>query len=146
MKSFRTTVLPWAALVLVVALAGCSNDPKVVKVSGTLTYKGQPVKGADITFTPVDKGARPSTGRTDAEGRFTLEYARQGERVTEGAIAGKHTVSVKASPLAGTVREPGMQPVLSKDLKEFYDKYADGKSKEEVVIDKATSDLKLDLK
>lgn len=39
----------FAALALVLA-AGCRTSPNPAKVSGKVTYKGQPVKGGDIVF------------------------------------------------------------------------------------------------
>jgi hypothetical protein len=71
----------------VLAAAGCSDGPNIVKVSGTAYYKGEPVPNLRVTFQP-DKG-RPSWGDTDANGRFTLEYDAQ----NKGALVGRHTVS-----------------------------------------------------
>jgi hypothetical protein len=80
--------LPFSfALLSVLAAAGCSDGPKIVKVSGTAYYKGEPVPNLRITFQP-DKG-RPSWGDTDAKGRFTLEYDAQ----NKGTVVGRHTVS-----------------------------------------------------
>jgi hypothetical protein len=73
--------------VLLGSIVGCSDGPKIVKVSGTAFYKGEPVSNLRITFQP-DKG-RPSWGDTDAKGRFTLEY----DANNKGALLGMHTVS-----------------------------------------------------
>src|SRR5688500_14213492 len=75
------------------ALVGCS-DSKVVPVSGTLKYNGQPVPNAIIHFVP-DNG-RPSRGETDAQGRFTLTYDPQ----TNGAQLAKHRVFVEYNAIA----------------------------------------------
>jgi hypothetical protein len=132
----RTTLLPWAVLLLVFGLAGC-GEGKVVKVSGTLTYKGQPVPNAYIGFSP-DNG-RPSWGVTDEQGRFTLHY----DRSQDGATVGKHKVSAKLNPTAANATEPGMPPKVPKEWAAFFDKYGE-KSKVEVVIDRSTNDLRLD--
>jgi len=136
--SVRATA--FAALVCLL-LAGCGGSG-VVPVSGTLSYKGKPVTNAYINFVP-EGGGRPSTAETDENGRFTLVYDLQ----TKGAKVGKHRVFVTHNTAAdagkpGTV--PGMAPKLSTDTKELFNKYSGEKSKVEVVIDKATSDLKLD--
>jgi hypothetical protein len=121
-------------------LAGCGGS-NVVPVSGTLTYKGKPVTNAIVHFVP--ESGRPSMGETDRDGRFTLTYDPQ----TKGAQIGKHRVFVMHNAVAdagqpGTV--PGQTPRLSGEMRELFDKYGGDKSKVEVVIDKATSDLKLE--
>jgi hypothetical protein len=83
----RTRLVPAFFLAGLLAAVGCSDGPKIVKVSGTAYYKGEPVPNLRVTFQP-DKG-RPSWGDTDAGGRFTLEYDAQ----NKGALVGRHTVS-----------------------------------------------------
>jgi hypothetical protein len=132
--------IPTSAFALAVCalLSGCGGSD-VVAVSGTLTYKGNPVTNAFINFVP-EKG-RPSMGETDENGRFTLTYDPQ----TKGAQVGKHKVHVTINPTAnfGKGSLPGVAPKLSTDMKEFFDKYSGAKSKVEVTIEKSTSDLKL---
>jgi hypothetical protein len=131
--------IPVLALIGCVFLAGCGGSD-VVSVSGTLTYKGQPVTNAYIHFVP-EKG-RPSMGETDQNGRFTLVYDPQ----TKGAQLGKHRVWVQYNTVADAGRPgvvPGQAPKLSSDMREFFNKYGGDNSKVEVVIDKATSDLQL---
>ena len=42
-----------AALVVLIALpAGCSSKPKLAQISGTVTFKGEPVPAGWISFTP----------------------------------------------------------------------------------------------
>jgi len=51
----RTFSLP--ALVLALASAGCGpSGPKLVALSGTVTFKGEPVPAGYITFTPPSGG------------------------------------------------------------------------------------------
>lgn len=75
-------------------LSGCggSDLPELCTVVGKVTKDGQPVVGASVTFAPVDSG-RPSSGRTDAEGNYKLMYNVD----TEGAVVGKHKVTVISS-------------------------------------------------
>lgn len=137
MLSWRKPFLPWATLLLVLALAGCGDGSNLVPVTGTLTYKGNPVTNAYIDFTPEQ--GRPSWGQTDDQGRFKLEY----DGKHKGAVVGKHKVSVRVGPQTTADREPGMAPPQSKEMAAFFDKYSFTNSKIEVVIDKNTKDLKL---
>src|SRR5262249_1858892 len=74
-------------LCALLVVAGCGDGPKIVKVSGVATYKGEPVPNLRLNFQP--ENGRPSWGDTDKEGRFTLEY----DAKNKGALVGKHTVS-----------------------------------------------------
>jgi hypothetical protein len=142
MLRIRKLILPWAAPLLLVALAGCGAGPRIVKVRGTLTYKGVPVKHAYVDFTP--EHGRPSWGQTDEEGRFTLNY----DSKQDGAVVGKHKVSVRLRPTTAAEQEAvmkGKRPPQSREMAAFFDKYGVNSSKTEVTIDKSTTDLKLDL-
>lgn len=55
---------------LFVGCGGASDAPQLAKASGTVSYKGNPVAGATVTFL-VPKSPI-ATGTTDAEGKFTL--------------------------------------------------------------------------
>ncbi|MBP3954576.1 hypothetical protein J8F10_04670 [Gemmata sp. G18] len=132
----RASAVASAACLL---LAGCGNSG-IVSVSGTLTYKGQPVTNAIVHFVP-EKG-RPSMGETDQNGRFTLLYDPQ----TKGAQVGKHKVFVMHNSAADAGKPgsvPGAAPKLSAESKDLFSKYSADKSKIEVTIDKSTDDLKL---
>jgi hypothetical protein len=143
MLSSRKNLLRWAASFLLVVLAGCSggSGPKVVKVTGSLKYKGQPVTNALIQFEP--ENGRPSWAQTDEEGRFKVNYDRE----QDGAVVGKHKVHVKMRPSTAADQEAvmmGKKPVMSKEMTEFFDKYGAGKSTVQITIDKNTSELPLD--
>jgi hypothetical protein len=81
--------------------AGC-GDSSYVPVSGSVTFDGKPLADAIVTFQPMatersDVGGVGSFGRTDEQGRFTLEAMTPSPR--KGALVGKHRVSI------GTVGE-----------------------------------------
>jgi hypothetical protein len=133
----RKTLALWPVALLLVALPGCGG--RLQKVTGTLTYKSQPVPNAIIDFVP-EKG-RPSSGETDDQGHFKLAY----DRKTDGVELGKHKVYVRPKPGATPQREPGMAPAQPRDLAVMFDKYSPAKSTKEVTIDSNTTDLKLDL-
>lgn len=62
--------------------------PQAIPVTGTVTYKGQAVEGAQVMFTP--EGGRAAEGTTDAAGKFTLTTFKPGD----GALAGTHRVTI----------------------------------------------------
>lgn len=88
----RVRLVPAAVAAVLLAAVGCDSGPKVVKISGVATHKGEPVPSLLITFMP-DNG-RPSWGITDKDGRYSLEYDEQ----QKGAVVGMHTVSAKFRP------------------------------------------------
>ena len=51
-------------------LLGCTGNA-MLPVQGTVMLDGQPLEGAAIGFIPAE-GGRPATGKTDAQGHFTL--------------------------------------------------------------------------
>jgi hypothetical protein len=124
-----------AAPLLLVFLTSCGS--KVMKVTGTLTYKGQPVTNAIVNFVP--ETGRPSVGETDDHGRFKLAYTDK----EDGAEFGKHKVSVLPKMAKTAQQEPGMAPKQPRDMAAFFDKYSYVNSKIEVTIDKNTKDLQL---
>jgi hypothetical protein len=78
----------------VVLLAGCGADPgaaDLAPVEGTVYLNDQPLADAVVTFTPAGstKGV-VSTGRTGADGRYTLKTVRG----HEGAAVGEHKVVI----------------------------------------------------
>lgn len=58
-----------ALALLFPVLTGCS--PGTGKVSGKVTYKGQPVPGGLVTFRPIDGRQNSVTAELDAEGRYS---------------------------------------------------------------------------
>jgi hypothetical protein len=61
----------------------------MVPASGVVSYQGQPLVGAQVSFLN-DKSPRVASGVTDAQGKFTLETFDPGD----GALVGEHRVSV----------------------------------------------------
>ena len=60
---------------LSVMTSGCSDpgsSEACIPVSLTVTYKGAPVEGAQVTFHSAGEGARTYQGRTDASGRAAI--------------------------------------------------------------------------
>jgi hypothetical protein len=146
MLLLRKWILFLAAPLLFMAVAGCGGGPKIVKVEGTLTYKGSPVPNVTVNFQP--ENGRSSWGETDDQGHFVLHY----DEKHDGAVAGKHTVSVFRSTkqtVPSTMSEAAgksMKTRVTKDVQEMLNKYATAVSTEKITLESSTSDLKLDLK
>jgi hypothetical protein len=75
-------------------LLGCGDDTGLAKrypVTGTVTYKGEPVKKGIITFTPDQTDGRSATG-TIEDGTLTLTTMAD----RDGALPGSYKVSITA--------------------------------------------------
>jgi hypothetical protein len=98
--------------------AGCG--PKVVDVSGTVTYNGKPPndEGCKITF----------TGPSGLE--VTAPVAANGEYKATGVVVGSNKVVVfYTNPEAAKPRDPGVKaPLSTSPLRNLPVKYADVKT------------------
>jgi hypothetical protein len=89
----------WLAAVGLWALAplGCGDrKPALAAVRGTVYYRGAPLSGGSIVFTPdPERGGRGplAFGRIKPDGTYTLATGTQ-----PGAVPGWHRVTVKAFP------------------------------------------------
>jgi hypothetical protein len=91
-----------ACLVTFNGCGGKDEDlPRTYPVSGLVTYKGQPIDEAQVTFYPQGPG-NPGTGRTEPNGRFVLTTYD----ALDGAVPGIHVVTVQLFPEGGL---PGME-------------------------------------
>ncbi len=94
---------PYWTLCLLLLLVGGCGSPDVVPVSGRVTLNGRPLAGACVTLQPtgLGPGERPeasgSSGRTDADGRYTLRLI---EPQREGALIGEHVVTITTASAA----------------------------------------------
>jgi hypothetical protein len=99
-----------AALALV-WLAGCDSAPKKYKVSGTVKYKGEPVKSGLIQFRP-DKGGQ-GTGGAIVDGKYEIP--------AEGGLEpGSYKVAINypdpKAPQPKPGEPPGPEAVTPKEM------------------------------
>lgn len=88
--SVRT--IPIARFALVGLLAGCTASD-TAPVEGIVTFDGQPVGGATVTFKHEVDGAL-SVGTTKADGAFALSSPGSQDQI--GAKVGRHQVMISA--------------------------------------------------
>lgn len=119
MTLLRTAVLAVVGLSALILSTGCSGGgedewtakrPPVVPAEGTVTYKGEPVEGATVTFIE-EGGTNSAAGVTDSSGHFSANAFPP----DEGAVAGKYKVTVRktesaATPAAGSHEDSSAPP------------------------------------
>jgi len=75
---------------LVVSLAGCGQNSRLGRVSGTVRLDGKPVTSGVVQFVPA--AGRAATGKIDSDGTYRL--GTYGE--SDGALIGPHKVAIVA--------------------------------------------------
>ena len=79
----------WTLTVVALVFTGCgSGGPEIAHVSGRVTMDGKPLANATVVFIP--ENGRPAGARTDADGKYVLNFT-EGRR---GAIPGKNTIRI----------------------------------------------------
>ena len=121
-----------AALIVLTGVAnGCgSGRPERVAVSGHVVIDGQPLAFGNIKFVPA--GARPSVGKLDENGHFTLT-CYDGD---DGVVPGTHRVAISASKILSENKVQWFAP------KKYADFRTSGLTYE---IKEPTDDLKIEL-
>lgn len=104
----RTTAL-WLTTIAALLLAGGCNSrtadyPPLGEVTGQVTGSGQPMANIIVFFQPA-AGGRASTGKTDATGRYTLQFTD----AARGAVVGEHAVSLSESFMDNTNPNASLQ-------------------------------------
>jgi hypothetical protein len=114
----RGVCLAIAVAFAAVGLVGCggSTMPKIYPATGTVTWKGQPLADATVSFVP-SVGA-PSDGKTDAQGKFTIMTNGK-----PGARAGACKVTV--SKFSGAAPSMPAAPT-PEDMMKMYEKKKKG--------------------
>ena len=98
MKSIQVFCLASVVLWGCVGLSGCSWGPAYQKVKGTVTFDGEPLYKAFVSFIPVEtsQGTLFATGMTDENGFFTLTASEGGQATPgKGTTAGDYYVTIR---------------------------------------------------
>jgi hypothetical protein len=114
---------------VVLLVVGCGpavdpNRPKTYPVTGTVTYNGQPVSDAMVTFIGGERGA---IGRTDESGQIQMTTFEAGD----GALPGNYKVMISKTVLEGVPDEmgegasPGEEPAMGEQKDLLPAKYKD---------------------
>jgi len=119
--AFRSGVV-WICGIVLLQAVGCSVDDEIPKfpVTGNVIYKGKPLAGAVVSFTPVSTG-RPASAITDASGKYALTTDVSGD----GALADTYKVTIakydrKLPPEPPEAEKPGELTEESLDITDEY--------------------------
>ena len=118
-RSVRQIVVLAVVMALgAVGLAGCggSTMPKIYPATGTVTWKGEPLADATVSFVP--SAGAPSDGKTDAQGKFTIMTNGM-----PGARAGACKVTVSKFAGAGASMPAAPKP---EDMMKMYEQKKKG--------------------
>jgi hypothetical protein len=118
--SIRDRSLRRAAFLLffVLPCVGCGGPPpgpELAPVEGTVTLDSQPLPDATVWFNPVGEG-RSSTGRTDAQGRFVINYGPD----KPGAMLGQHNVRITTLQQGGDENLPDQPKSIPEKVPKNY--------------------------
>jgi len=81
--------LLWVTALTLIVGCGQGGGPTTYATSGTVTFDGKPVEGAQVTF--MAPGApRAAVATTDAQGKYRLTTFKP----SDGAVAGTHAVTI----------------------------------------------------
>jgi hypothetical protein len=97
-----------AVLLAGIALTGCQRGPKIVPVSGKVTYNGTPLKFGSIMFQP--ESGPLARGTIQADGTFRLTTISDGDGCTEGMAKVRITCFQSQSEDVASLAEAGEVP------------------------------------
>jgi hypothetical protein len=111
-KYRREAVLGVALMAILSTVMGCSDGrPARLSVSGQVLIDGKPLQMGSIKFVP--EGARPSSGKIDENGRFTLTCYDGGD----GVVPGTHRVQVSSMEVLSASKVRWMAPPKYADFR-----------------------------
>jgi hypothetical protein len=92
----------WMALTIVAA-AGCSREPDLIPVTGSVKVDGQLTEGVQVSFWPADDAGKQSrnryaVGMSGRDGRFEVRSVSE-----KGIEAGEYKVTFTRSVVDGKV-------------------------------------------
>lgn len=87
-------LLAGLGIITLFSVAGCggsdADNPPTYETTGTVTYNGEPVEGAHVTYRSDGDPVHIAYGTTDAQGHFALTTFEKGD----GAVEGKYAVKI----------------------------------------------------
>ena len=99
-----------SALLFALVCAGCNAPPagpETAPTTGTVTFNGDPVAEAIITFQPLTAGqGQTCQFATDENGKFVARTGDPGGESKEGAVPGEYRVSVIKQELTPGQMDP----------------------------------------
>jgi hypothetical protein len=104
------TPLRYGLVLVALAVLGCGQDDSLTPVHGRVFYRGQPLAGGTIVFTPdAERGGRGplATGEIAADGRYSLH---SGDKL--GAVSGWHRVTIAPPALAVAPGQTAAPPAI----------------------------------
>lgn len=142
---------PWARSPLVVAitllwLSGCNSQVadysglELSQVTGVVTLDGKPLVGANVRFYAPD-GISFSAGRTDAAGRYVLDYTSEQAGVTKGTKIVRITTGVSGEDESAG-GEDGSAPIAVESVPARYN----SASELQVTVDQPLHEFDFDLR
>jgi hypothetical protein len=136
----RVRMILLSISVMMLAAVGCDSGPKIVKIAGVATHKGEPISNLLIEFHP-DSG-RPSNATTNGEGRFEMSY----DPSRMGVQTGNVTVTAMIHPNSTADEGIGGAKRTSAAAKKYItEKYGD-RSKSPMKLEITTANENLELK
>jgi len=120
-RNYRASLTLLLAMLCLLMVLGCSESgdyPDLYPVSGLVTMDDKPLVGARVSFLP--EAARPSSGTTDASGRYQLQYTGD----LAGAVVGQHQVSIsKPEPDPNYTLDPSNEDDVAPELETIPERY-----------------------
>lgn len=148
----RFTELCVLSIFTVLAVSGCGGDsslPKTAKVRGTVSYKGKPLSGGQISFIPeagseAAQSGQPASSQIGTDGSFTLTTFNTGD----GALIGAHKVIVSKRGSDTSRNQPKPDGTIDytvpkAEIPEKYEKVE--KTPLKFTVEDKTNEFKIDL-
>ncbi|MGE0755692.1 MAG: hypothetical protein AB7O38_01665 [Pirellulaceae bacterium] len=113
-----------AGVVCLIVAAGCGSTgdhPPTAPVHGKVSYKGQPLKGGTVSFQPQGQPGNPALGDIQPDGTYSLTTYEK----DDGAVLGKHAVTVTVFPGQGGAEEMGLPGTEAMAKSPIPTKYSD---------------------
>src|SRR5690606_8422758 len=99
-----------------------ANRPKTAQVSGVVTYKGDPVEGANVSLTPKSGSGQGGFALSDKDGKFQVTTFDQ----NDGAVPGEYSVMISKKTVDTTPnpKDPNGPPLKSVEKSHIPAKYS----------------------